>query len=198
MSSGRPKRSFYRKHEALISGGLAVLIVLGLWEYFWEKRHPDGSYYISPLFFSGPSAIAKQFKYTWTQGTLKSDLSYSGRNFIVGFLGALVAGVVLGVIIGWYRRVRLLSDPFSNALYANAAHRHDPAGSSCGSGIGCEVESIHRVYVGEIFPILRSIQSAACARPIWICCGAARAFLQRPGLRRSSRPWRFQEPCLLS
>ena len=30
----------------------------------------------------------------------------------------LVAGVVLGVIVGWYRRARLLMDPFLNALYA--------------------------------------------------------------------------------
>jgi len=117
-SSGRPKRSFYRKHEALISGGLGVLIVLGVWEYFWEARRADGSAYISPLFFSGPSAIAKQFKYTWTQGTLKADLLFSGRNFILGFAAALVAGVLAGVIIGWYRRVRLFADPFSNALYA--------------------------------------------------------------------------------
>ncbi|HLH31528.1 MAG TPA: ABC transporter permease, partial [Terriglobia bacterium] len=31
---------------------------------------------------------------------------------------ALVSGVVLGVIVGWYRRFRLIADPFLNALYA--------------------------------------------------------------------------------
>jgi NitT/TauT family transport system permease protein len=108
----RPRQSFYQRHEELILGGSAVFVVIAIWQACWSAG------WISPLFLSGPSAIAKQFIETLRHGTLLSDMAYSGRNFILGLLLAIIAGVVLGVIIGWYRRVRFLFDPFLNALYA--------------------------------------------------------------------------------
>jgi NitT/TauT family transport system permease protein len=109
---GRPRRSFYRRHEALILGGGAVLVVLVIWQAFWSAGM------IRPLFFTGPSAIAQRFYITLTNGTLLANIGYSGRNFLLGFAMSVVAGVVLGVLIGWYRWLRLLTDPFVNALYA--------------------------------------------------------------------------------
>jgi ABC-type nitrate/sulfonate/bicarbonate transport system permease component len=112
-SSARPKQTFYQQHEGAILGGTAVLIVVGIWQAIWSYTN-----WISPLFFSGPSAIAKQFWISLTQGNLLADLAFSGKNFAIGFGLALVTGVVLGVIVGWYRRFRLIADPFLNALYA--------------------------------------------------------------------------------
>jgi ABC-type nitrate/sulfonate/bicarbonate transport system permease component len=108
----KPKRSFYQQHEALILGGAAVVLTIAVWQALWSAGK------ISPLFLSGPSAIVKQFVYGLRHGTLLSDLAYSGINFAVGFALALVSGVVLGLILGWYRRLRLIFDPFMNALYA--------------------------------------------------------------------------------
>src|SRR5262245_47614596 len=110
---GRPRRTFYQRHEGAILGGGSVLVVLGIWQAIWSYTH-----WISPLFFSGPSAIAKALWMTLTEGNLVADLTFSGKNFAIGFGIALVSGVVLGVIIGWYRRVRMLLDPFLSALYA--------------------------------------------------------------------------------
>jgi NitT/TauT family transport system permease protein len=104
--------SFYQRHEGLILGGGAVVVFFAIWEYIWEKE------WVSPLFFSGPSAIAKEFWNQWTEGTLRSDMLFSGRNFIIGVSLAAVSAIVLGVIIGWYRTIRLIFDPFVNALYA--------------------------------------------------------------------------------
>jgi len=112
-ASGRPHQSFYQKHESTILGGFAVLVVVGIWQAIWSYTT-----WISPLFFSGPSAIAKQFWISLTQGNLLADLAFSGKNFTIGFGIALVSGVVVGVIVGWYRRVRMIADPFLNALYA--------------------------------------------------------------------------------
>jgi len=109
----RPQQSFYQKYEGAILGGIAVLIVIGIWQAIWSYTD-----WISPLFFSGPSAIAKAFWISLTQGNLLADLAFSGKNFTIGFGIALVTGVVIGVIIGWYRRIRLIFDPFLNALYA--------------------------------------------------------------------------------
>jgi len=112
-SSARPRQPFYQRYEGTILGGGAVLIVIGIWQAIWSYTD-----WISPLFFSGPSAIAKQFWISLTQGNLLADLAFSGKNFAIGFAIALVSGVVLGVIVGWYRRIRLIADPFLNALYA--------------------------------------------------------------------------------
>jgi ABC-type nitrate/sulfonate/bicarbonate transport system permease component len=112
-ASGRPHQTFFQKYEGAVLGGAAVLIVLGIWEAVWSYTH-----WISPLFFSGPSAIAKAFWISLTQGNLLADLAFSGKNFTIGFGIALVSGVVLGVVTGWYRRIRLILDPFLNAAYA--------------------------------------------------------------------------------
>ena len=121
-ASGRPHETFYQKHESTILGGLSVVLVVGIWQAIWsysEYLRAQGKQgWISPLFFSGPSSIAKQFWISLTQGNLLADLAFSGKNFTIGFGIALVSGVVIGVIVGWYRRVRMIADPFLNALYA--------------------------------------------------------------------------------
>jgi NitT/TauT family transport system permease protein len=111
--SVRPRQSLYQRYEGGILGTVAVLIIVGIWEAIWTYTD-----WISPLFFSGPSAIAEAFWISLTEGNLLADLSFSSKNFAIGFGLALVSAVVLGVIIGWYRRIRLIFDPFLNALYA--------------------------------------------------------------------------------
>jgi NitT/TauT family transport system permease protein len=107
-----PQRSFYRRHEEVILGGAAVLLVLAAWQALWSAGK------ISPLFFSGPSAIVQRFWDELLHGRLRSDMRYSGLNFVLGFAMALVVGVILGVIIGWYRKVEMVTNPFVNSLYA--------------------------------------------------------------------------------
>jgi ABC-type nitrate/sulfonate/bicarbonate transport system permease component len=107
-----PQKSFYKRHEEVILGGGAVLVTLGVWQAFWSAGK------ISPLFFSGPSAILQRFGDELLHGRLRSDMRYSGLNFVLGFAMALVLGVVLGVIIGWYRKVEMVLNPFVSSLYA--------------------------------------------------------------------------------
>ena len=145
-SSPRSRRGFYQKHEAVILGGTAVLVALCVWQAFWSAGK------ISPLFMSGPSAIVRQFHELWVRGTLVSDLVYSGRNFAVGFALALVAGVVLGIIVGWYRRVRLLADPFVNALFATPRIAMVPL-IIIWFGVGMW-SKVFIVFLSAFFPIL--------------------------------------------
>jgi NitT/TauT family transport system permease protein len=106
------RESFYQRYEGLILGGGAVVVVMAIWEYIWKQG------WVSPLFFSGPSAIAAEFWTQWTEGTLQSDILFSGKNFLIGVSLAAVSAIVAGVLIGWYRTLRLIFDPFINALYA--------------------------------------------------------------------------------
>jgi NitT/TauT family transport system permease protein len=81
-------------------------------EWLWEAGK------ISPLFFTGPSQVVQRFCAEWTEGRLKQDMLYSGRNFAIGVGLAIAAGVVLGVIIGWYRRLAMIVEPFLTSLYS--------------------------------------------------------------------------------
>jgi len=138
--------SFFRRHEAAILGGASVLAAVSVWEAAWKAG------WISPLFFSGPSAIAARFHEDWAHGTLVADMAYSGQNFALGFALATVTGVVLGVLVGWYRRLRFLVDPFVNALYATPRIAMVPLIILWfGIGIGSKV---FVVFVSAFFPIL--------------------------------------------
>jgi NitT/TauT family transport system permease protein len=110
--SKRPRKSFYKRHEEVILGGGSMLIAIGLWEAMWQAGK------ISPLFMSGPSAIAKRFWEDIQHGSLLEDLRYSGTNFMLGLVAAIIAGVVVGIIVGWYKRIAMIANPFLNALYA--------------------------------------------------------------------------------
>ena len=140
------RRGFYQRHEALIRGGGAVVLVLTIWQALWSAGK------ISPLFLSGPSAIAKQFWETLRHGTLVADMGYSGLNFLVGFALALVSGVVIGVIVGWYRKARLLFDPFLNALYATPRIAMVPM-IIIWFGVGMW-SKVFIVFLSAFFPIL--------------------------------------------
>src|SRR5262245_38340277 len=106
------KQSFYQRYDGLILGTISVLLVVGAWELIWDLG------WISPLFFSGPSAVAKQFWESLLHGSLLSDLAYSGINFGLGFLISAIAGVGLGIVFGWYRWLRLLVNPYVVVLYS--------------------------------------------------------------------------------
>jgi ABC-type nitrate/sulfonate/bicarbonate transport system permease component len=140
------RQSLYERYEGLILGGGAVVLVLAVWEFIWDKQ------WVSPLFFSGPSAIAKEFWYLLTQGTLLNDILFSGKNFVLGLSAATVSGVVLGIIVGWYRRIRLILDPFFNALYATPRLAMMPL-IIIWFGIGWE-SKVFIVFMSAFFPIL--------------------------------------------
>lgn len=141
-----PPTRFVERHDAAILGWLSVLVVLAAWQFCWSAG------WISPLFFSGPSAVALRFYDVLIHGTLLNDIAYSGRNFAVGFFLAIGAAVPLGVILGWYRRVRLLFDPFISGLYATPRICFIPL-IIIWFGIGLW-SKVFIVFISAFFPIL--------------------------------------------
>jgi NitT/TauT family transport system permease protein len=141
-----PRRTFYQRHEAAILSGVAVAVALAGWQALWSS----GS--ISPLFFTGPSSIVKRFAEEWTDGRLKSDIAYSGTNFVIGVGLAIVSGVVCGVIIGWYRRLAMLVEPFLTALYSTPRVALVPL-ILIWFGIGMW-SKVFIVFINAFFPVL--------------------------------------------
>jgi len=142
----RPRRSFYERYEAIILGGISVAIVLALWQWAWTAGK------ISPLFFTGPSQIYTRFIEEWTMGRLKADMAYSGTNFVIGVGMAIGAGVVMGVVIGWYKRLAMIFEPFLTALYSTPRVALVPL-VLIWFGIGMW-SKVFIVFINAFFPVL--------------------------------------------
>ena len=142
----RPRRTFYQKYERAIVGAISVVVAIAVWEALWESKK------ISPLFFTGPSAVVKRFVEEWTMGRLKQDMAYSGINFLIGVGLAIASGVVIGVIIGWYRRLAMVFEPFLTALYSTPRVALVPL-VLIWFGIGMW-SKVFIVFINAFFPVL--------------------------------------------
>ncbi len=141
-----PRRSFYKRHEAAILGGTAVVVALGVWQWMWSAGA------ISPLFFTGPSKIVTRFAEEWTDGRLKADMAYSGTNFAIGVGLAIVSGVIGGVLIGWYRRLAMVFEPFLTVFYSTPRVALIPL-ILIWFGIGMW-SKVFIVFINAFFPVL--------------------------------------------
>ena len=142
----RPSRSFYERYERLILGGTSVVLAMIVWQALWSAGK------ISPLFFTGPSSVASRFVEEWTNGRLKQDIAYSGTNFIIGVGLAIASGVIGGVLIGWYRRLGMVVEPFLTALYSTPRVALVPL-VLIWFGIGMW-SKVFIVFINAFFPVL--------------------------------------------
>ena len=109
---GGPSRSLWARHENMLLGLIAVVAFMFFWEYsvVWG--------WANPLFTSAPTRIIKAGAAMVRDGSIWNDLAVSGLEFALGYGLAVVVGVPLGILMGWYRRFNALLEPFVNALYA--------------------------------------------------------------------------------
>jgi len=111
LTSPRPD-SVYARFESIIIGTAAVAGFVGVWHLFASAR------IVPPLFLPGPLDVAEAYAEIWKGGELWQDLSISGQEMAIGYGLAAVTGVLLGLAIGWYRRLSYALDPFISFFYA--------------------------------------------------------------------------------
>jgi ABC-type nitrate/sulfonate/bicarbonate transport system permease component len=141
-----PQRSFWQRHEHALIGTLAVAVFLAVWEAAVRLG------WISPLFTSSPSRILSAAIQMFADGSILYDLQVSGFEFAVGYGLAVLVGIPLGILMGWYRRFNSVLDPFVSALYATPRIALLPL-LMIWFGIGF-ASKIAIVFLGAVFPIL--------------------------------------------
>lgn len=122
----------------------SVLLFIFLWEIF--GRH------VNPLFLSYPTAIAKAGSQLLFSGELPRQALGSLEVFAVGLGGALLAGIPLGLLMGRYRLVEYLLDPYVYALDATPRVALIPL-LLLWFGLGAPAK-IAVVFLSGIFPVL--------------------------------------------
>ncbi|HYM18895.1 MAG TPA: ABC transporter permease [Micropepsaceae bacterium] len=108
-----PKRSLWQRNENLVLGLSSVAVFLAFWEFAVRIG------WANPLFTSSPVRIFVTAYEMFADGSIYPDLLVSGEEFALGFGLAVIIGVPLGILMGWYTRLNAMLDPFVNALYAS-------------------------------------------------------------------------------
>ncbi len=81
----------------------------------WESAVRLG--YMKSLFFPPPSMIFKTLIEVISSGELQSNVYASLVRIFWGFLLGTIPGIVLGLIMGWSKKVRAIVDPIIAATY---------------------------------------------------------------------------------
>jgi ABC-type nitrate/sulfonate/bicarbonate transport system permease component len=105
-------RQLYLSNERAIIGTGTLAGVLLAWELVARTGMID------PLFISAPSLVAQAGYTLFADEEIWPHLSVSGSEFLLGYGLAIVVGVPLGLLTGWYRRLSYLLGPFIDTLNA--------------------------------------------------------------------------------
>jgi NitT/TauT family transport system permease protein len=134
-------------------GGVVFAIAL------WQILSSTGA--INTMIWSSPWKVLQAAGTLQDNGSLDTALAESGELFGVGFGIALVAGIIGGVIIGWYRRLGAILDPLVSIAYAAPRIALVPV-IIVAAGIGFETQLI-TVVLTAVFPIMINVQAGVAA-----------------------------------
>jgi len=143
---GKNSLSFWQRNENVLLGTISMVLFLAFWEIAVALR------WVNPLFTSSPSRIVLAGYEMFADGSIFEHLEASAHEFVVGYGLAIVLGVPLGILMGWYSRLNAVLEPFVSALYATPRIALLPL-ILIWLGIGI-ASKIAIVFLGAIFPIL--------------------------------------------
>jgi len=109
-------------NERLFYAILGFVGLLLIWEFAsnfdLNPDEPGIQGLIKRILMSAPTLIFKAAIDDFSSGVIWPHIAISLEEWLYGFLLSCVLGIVIGLSIGWFRRVRLLAAPLMNALYA--------------------------------------------------------------------------------
>ncbi|WP_236791021.1 ABC transporter permease [Amycolatopsis sp. GM8] len=140
-----PKRR-YRPSAKYVYGTIAVLVALALWEIIAVLRLRPA------IVLPGPGDVLTAFEHLFSTNEIWTDLGTSGSELLFGLLLAAVVGLPLGILIGWYRRLSYVFNPFITFLYATPRIALTPL-LIIWLGIGSTSKTAI-VFLMAVFPIL--------------------------------------------
>lgn len=159
---------FYLNQEKKILGTAAVIVFLTVWELVGNTLQ-----LINPMFMSAPSLVWKAAVQLVSSGEIWNDLRVSGIEFFWGYILSVAFGVPFGIMVGWYRRMSYIFDPFVNAMNATPRVALLPL-VIIWLGIGI-LSKVGIIFLGAVFPILINTRDGVKTTP-YNLLNAARSF----------------------
>jgi NitT/TauT family transport system permease protein len=141
----KPRR--WKRYEATAIGAMSVGGVLGAWQLIANAG-------LVPIFLPGPVAIGQALVRLFTdpRSEIWLDLSTSGQELALGYGGAVVVGLAIGVLMGWYTRFQYALDPWVNFFYSTPRIVLIPVFIIW---LGIDWQSkVAVIFLGAVFPII--------------------------------------------
>ena len=159
---------FYLSQEKKILGAAGVTIFLIIWELVGNVFQ-----LINPMFMSAPSLIAKAAIDLFASGEIYNDLYISGTELLGGYLLSAAVAIPFGIMVGWYKKMSYIFDPFINAMNATPRVALLPL-VIIWLGIGI-LSKVGIIFLGAVFPILINSRDGVKTTPANLLT-AARSF----------------------
>ncbi len=102
----------FRRQKSNLIGLISVAVFLGAWQWASDTGA------INPLFCSSPTRIWKELGTLISTHQLWPNIWVSAQEFGWGFLLAIVVAIPMGILIGWYRPIESIFNPFVTFLNA--------------------------------------------------------------------------------
>jgi len=130
----------------------SVAVFLALWEWVTASGH------IKPLFISSPSRVALAGAKMLGSGEIWPHLRISLAEFGLGFGLAILVGVPVGILVGWYRWAFAATNPFISGINATPREALMPL---IVIWLGIAIWSkVALVFLGAVFPIIFNMMTA--------------------------------------
>ena len=149
---------FYLSQEKKILGAAGVTIFLIIWELVGNVLQ-----LINPMFMSAPSLIAKAAIDLFSSGEIYNDLYISGTELLWGYLLSAAVAIPFGIMVGWYKKMSYIFDPFINAMNATPRVALLPL-VIIWLGIGI-LSKVGIIFLGAVFPILINTRDGVKTTP---------------------------------
>jgi NitT/TauT family transport system permease protein len=122
----------------------------------WQLAVLLGGY--NKALFPAPVDVAKAFIELMNKGTLWTHIQHSMSRFAIGYLISIVAGVLLGLILGWSKKLWAFVNPIVQVLRPISPIAWLPF-VVLWFGIG-DIPAIVIIFIASFFPILLSTITA--------------------------------------
>ncbi len=142
----RPTR--WRRYEPMAIGTATVVAFLAVWQGVANAG------IFPPLFLPGPIAIGDALieLFTDPRGEIWLDIATSAEEIALGYGLAILIGLTLGLLMGWYTRFQYALDPFVNFFYSTPRIVLVPLFIIW---FGIDMQSkIAVIFLGALFPIV--------------------------------------------
>ncbi|HAJ31880.1 MAG TPA: ABC transporter permease [Candidatus Atribacteria bacterium] len=126
---------------------IPIIIFLGIWEIIARLNLIPGQFFFPPF-----SAVVTEFWYLTTSGVLGRNFLSSLIRVLIGFSAGSMAGLFIGIIMGWNRVADKALSPIVSLIYPIPALGWLPL-LMLWLGIG-EILPITIIFICSFFPIL--------------------------------------------
>jgi ABC-type nitrate/sulfonate/bicarbonate transport system permease component len=142
--------SFLQKNERpILAGGTALAFLV-----LWEALPAFGL--VNPFFTSSPTRILAAAQWLFAHG-LWNDIRVSLTEFALGMGLAILLSLPIGLLLGWYRRLNAMFEPFITMLNATPRVALLPL-VILWLGIGIE-SKVAAVFLGAFFPLVVNLMA---------------------------------------